>query len=399
MKVIQVAPYPAREPVSGSQQRIHGLMTGRNPGDHVERFAPSPGETLVGDGAIETFELGENYRERQYRVGRQPVLRAMARIVPGAFSDVDSAFKVLESLRMRVHAPPPLRTVLGDADVAVVEHPWQFAYVADHAGDTALVYSSHNVETEYHRFLGDCAATRPLLGAVERAERRAVSGADLVVTTSRRDADSYRDEFDPDGAYHVTPNAAPRPDPIDDAAADATARSIPDHVPDDAFVCLFVGTAHRPNRVAVEHLLSVATEVDRAEFVVVGTVGSFLDETETPDNVHLSGYVDDLRPYYAVADVAVNPVTTGSGSNVKLPTYFANGLPVLTTPFGARGLPIATGEHCLVGPIEELPDLVAGALDGEYDLDRIGRRARDLIRRELHWEAVSGDLFERLRTL
>jgi hypothetical protein len=36
-------------------------------------------------------------------------------------------------------------------------------------------------------------------------------------------------------------------------------------------------------------------------------------------------------------DVGLNPVTTGAGSNVKLPTYLACGLDVVTTPFGARG--------------------------------------------------------------
>ena len=49
------------------------------------------------------------------------------------------------------------------------------------------------------------------------------------------------------------------------------------------------------------------------------------------------GYVPDLRPVLAAADVAVNPVATGSGSNVKLSEYLAAGLPVVTTPLGLRG--------------------------------------------------------------
>jgi hypothetical protein len=35
--------------------------------------------------------------------------------------------------------------------------------------------------------------------------------------------------------------------------------------------------------------------------------------------------------------VALNPVTTGSGSNMKVLRYLTCGLPVLSTPFGMRG--------------------------------------------------------------
>jgi glycosyltransferase involved in cell wall biosynthesis len=49
------------------------------------------------------------------------------------------------------------------------------------------------------------------------------------------------------------------------------------------------------------------------------------------------GVVDRLRPLLAAADVAVNPIGSGSGSNVKLAEYLAAGLPVVTTPVGLRG--------------------------------------------------------------
>jgi glycosyltransferase involved in cell wall biosynthesis len=45
----------------------------------------------------------------------------------------------------------------------------------------------------------------------------------------------------------------------------------------------------------------------------------------------------DLTPYLWGADVGLNPITTGAGSNVKLPTYLAAGLDVVSTPFGLRG--------------------------------------------------------------
>ena len=50
--------------------------------------------------------------------------------------------------------------------------------------------------------------------------------------------------------------------------------------------------------------------------------------------VEFTGFVPDVLPYMQAADVGVNPIETGSVSNVKLIEYFACGLPVVTTPFG-----------------------------------------------------------------
>jgi hypothetical protein len=45
----------------------------------------------------------------------------------------------------------------------------------------------------------------------------------------------------------------------------------------------------------------------------------------------------DLGAVLAAADAGLNPVLSGGGSNVKLPTYLALGLAVVSTPFGTRG--------------------------------------------------------------
>jgi hypothetical protein len=60
----------------------------------------------------------------------------------------------------------------------------------------------------------------------------------------------------------------------------------------------------------------------------------------------------DLSPLLHAADAGLNPVTTGGGSNVKLPTYLAAGLAVVTTPFGLRGY-AALRPHVVVATLEE----------------------------------------------
>jgi hypothetical protein len=57
-----------------------------------------------------------------------------------------------------------------------------------------------------------------------------------------------------------------------------------------------------------------------------------------------SGKVDAVEPYFAAADAAINPMQSGAGTNVKMGEFMALRLPILSTPFGARGLDFHDGE-------------------------------------------------------
>ncbi len=56
----------------------------------------------------------------------------------------------------------------------------------------------------------------------------------------------------------------------------------------------------------------------------------------------------EVAPLLAAADVFVNPVRHGAGINIKMVEAMAAGLPVVTTPTGARGLHWRDGEHLVV---------------------------------------------------
>ena len=63
----------------------------------------------------------------------------------------------------------------------------------------------------------------------------------------------------------------------------------------------------------------------------------------------------DLGALLAASDAGMNPVTSGGGSNVKVPTYMAMGLAVISTPFGVRGYaPLAP--HVTVATLESTAD-------------------------------------------
>src|SRR5207237_334806 len=91
---------------------------------------------------------------------------------------------------------------------------------------------------------------------------------------------------------------------------------------------LFVGTDFAHNRRAVEdlfrHLVPALPSLRARLFVVGGVSAHFVARARAAEgSVRAVPEQSDLVPYLWGADVGLNPVTTGAGSNVKLPTYLA----------------------------------------------------------------------------
>ena len=64
-------------------------------------------------------------------------------------------------------------------------------------------------------------------------------------------------------------------------------------------------------------------------------------------NVVLTGFVDDIRPYVAAANVYVIPLFVGSGTRIKAFEAMAMGRPVVSTTLGVEGLDVTDSENYL----------------------------------------------------
>jgi glycosyltransferase involved in cell wall biosynthesis len=105
----------------------------------------------------------------------------------------------------------------------------------------------------------------------------------------------------------------------------------------------------------------------------------------------------EKRLWLAVADLALNPMTSGGGTNLKLPEYAAAGLPILTTPFGRRGQPLEPGQHCLEAPLEAYPQALA-QLPPPDELAALARRARERVLEALDWREIARRAWEAIQT-
>ncbi len=163
---------------------------------------------------------------------------------------------------------------------------------------------------------------------------------------------------------------------------------------------LFVGSWHPPNVDAVWLLTEIADSLPHLLIVCAGSIGDAFYDRVVPPNLVMTGVISDAarRSLLRSATVALNPMRIGSGTNLKLVEYLANHVPTVSTPFGARGLPVESGRHLLLAEPEDFADAVEQVLADPASADRLAAAGRDLVAAAFGWPALADQLTQVVRT-
>jgi glycosyltransferase involved in cell wall biosynthesis len=328
------------------------------------------------------------------------------RRLAGGKTVIDTSFPMLAH-----HSPEYVHAAKAagsDADVVVCSHPWVYPVVRDvlDRPGQLLVYDAQNVESVLrYRLLGDSETGLRIVRHATAVERELCRRADLVLTCSHEDRDLFHRLYDiPFGKCLVMPNGTFVGEPLSDPARRDKKRLLGLA---DRPLALFLGSLYPPNEEAAAFIsMELAPALPDVTFAICGGVGAAVDRASLARrgiaNVHVTGVVDDgaRRDYLAAADVAINPMFTGSGTNIKMFDFMAAGLPVISTPTGARG--IALFDSALhICPAREFAGALRQMLTDDEYARRLGRAARRLVCESYSWERLSprlGRLLTRHRT-
>jgi hypothetical protein len=246
------------------------------------------------------------------------------------------------------------RAFPGPADAVLADLYLTGLFAADPA--PVKVYTAHNVEVDHFRMTRADVAFPAFWAARLRAlEGGAVARAALTVVCSDEDAARMRELYGvADAALAVIPNGydetAVRPPTAAERARARAALGLGER----DYAALFVGSDFPHNRAALAWIMDrvlPALAADGFRLLVAGSVTRSLTGRREPW-LTARAETPDLTPLLHAADAGLNPVTTGGGSNVKLPTYLAAGLAAVTTPFGLRGY-APLRPHVVVAALEE----------------------------------------------
>ncbi len=351
-RFLAVSTYPFDPMVGGGQRRARYLSRGltlqcdvtvlvnRSPGDRVRRRLIEPGLTQIEVPKSEAQLAAE--LDMYHAMGRIPI------------DDLTAA----ELSRATPAFGAELASQLVDCDAIIATQTFLLPCVPP--TEIPIVHDSHNVESLLKAgLLPETPAGHWLLERAVAAEAEAGRRAAVVTACTERDL-----ELLSAGAPSPTPTSVVVSNGVD---AEALPRKTEEEhrrsrsellalagcaTDDQRPIGVFIGSWHPPNIEAARLVLELARQRSDWLFVLAGSHTSEFAGESIPDNVQLIAVFAEplLWPLLAGADVALNPMLSGGGTNLKLFDYLAVGTPIVTTTIGARGLPDASRYATIADP-------------------------------------------------
>jgi len=268
-----------------------------------------------------------------------------------------------------------------------------------------IVYAPHNVESaliaetiiedrRYERLTSFERGVIPAyFEALERFVAKRVAAGVIAVSDHDREVLINKFSLDPQKVHVVPSGCAAVSLPSGSERADAREKL---GIGPEEICVLFHGFyAYGPNREAFKVIQEyiaprVAVRNDRVIFLLAGTDAPVFER----GNVRSVGFVQDLRHVLASADIALVPLTTGSGTKLKVFDYMNYALPIVATRKAMEGIKANDGHEALIA--ENLDEaLISKLLHLSEDVDerrRIGSNARRLLESTYTWDAIGDQL-------
>lgn len=243
-----------------------------------------------------------------------------------------------------------VREIAEHSEIVLAEHVFTWRIVKAACPDRHLWYRANNVEYDYKRTTWDkIGCPQDLLQDTYEIEKECCVECGRVLTVSQLEADRFME------LYNL-------PEEMREKFMDIRSGYDTDHLETvmpgqrgKAFGKYgstgFFITSYTPyGQTAAENCIAIAEECPDVQIIIAGRIGRVFQDTVLPENVVFTGVIsDEEKKYYLQhCDFALNLLEDGAGINVKMFEYFAYGIPVITTAYGARGIQVTAGKDCIV---------------------------------------------------
>jgi sugar transferase (PEP-CTERM/EpsH1 system associated) len=220
---------------------------------------------------------------------------------------------------------------------------------------------------------------------MEAAERRYLQKADHVIAVSENDRAAFAGYLDPE-KLTVTPTGADteffQPSGEREMPNSLVFTGSMDWLPNEDGILYF----------AKEIFPLILRQVPDVTLRIVGRKPSrrLQDLASRIPNIHLTGWVEDVRPYLAQGAVFIVPLRIGGGTRLKIFEAMSMAKAVVSTSIGAEGLPVRNGEHLLLADDPaSFADSTLRLLGNASQRAQIGQTARLLVQQNYSWATVS----------
>lgn len=385
-KIVVLSTFPVYPPVGGGQCRIFHLWRQIAKSNDVIVVSSIPADQVGSEewieGNMREIRVPRTVAQRDYETELSRGLNWMP--------VTDIAFALSPELSSTYRAA--CEDALVGADICVISHPYSFPLVEGmHLPE--LWYEAHNHEASMKaKILPNTLEGRRVASRVQEIERLACSAAQSIICVSVSDRELMERDYAVDEArILMVPNGVDLDSVTYYSPAQRAALRRRLGLGDRP-MAVILASWHGPNLEALEEVLAIALQFGGVEFVVVGSACNAVSARDLPQNVHLVGVVSDEEKdvLLAAASVALNPMQSGGGSNLKLLDYMASGAPVVTSKFGARGSEIDETMAWIYDSREDLSETFSKAISASASqVDSKTTKARWHVERLFSWKITA----------
>lgn len=132
----------------------------------------------------------------------------------------------------------------------------------------------------------------------------------------------------------------------------------------------------------------IKADYPKVQFYIVGNnPQTAVQELEKNKDVIVTGFVEDIRPYYQAADITVIPLRLARGVQNKVLEAMSMGKAVVTTFAAIQGITAVPGEHLLVADNpDDFADTVSILLKDKDLRTQLGTSARQFVKSHYNWQ-------------
>lgn len=290
------------------------------------------------------------------------------------------------------------KNLIDESDIIIFSHPYLFGLSKYVEKNKRIVYESHNIE---YLLKKDYIKNQVISDKIREIEKEACSKSDIIFTTSEEDKIGLIDIYSAHAEkIFVAPNGVDT-NKIQFINEDEKTRTKSIAGLLNHHTILFVGSWHPPNLEALEFIVdNLAKKIDDCVILVVGSIRDYYLQKykALPKNVMAFGTVDEEEKYeiYKLADIAVNPMFSGSGTNLKMLDYMSAGIPVISTEIGARGLRAEDSKHVITCASDQIYEKIRDLQANEDLRNKLRRSGRAHVEESYSWEKIAKNVEETL---
>ncbi len=167
---------------------------------------------------------------------------------------------------------------------------------------------------------------------------------------------------------------------------------------------VFIGNMGYPPNVRAAEFLArqilplVQKRFPHAKLALAGANPHPRVQALTSGSVHVTGWVEDIRSWYARSRVFIAPMLIGTGLQNKLLEAMAMKIPCITSPLANQALGAEDGAEILIGSTaEDFAGHVIHLLEDPIKAEKLAQAGFLFVKRHFDWESATAKLEELMK--